>query len=172
MTRRYSDFDLLNNSLMVSSASVPRWSGDDSSKSTSVAGWSKDAGFDGRGGLALAPGGGGVGGGAPSLPGLRVSPHLLCVQVCGIGLLLPPKKLIGNMDRDFVAERQRGLQAYLDSLTQHPLLSCSLPVKKFLDPSSYSANYTGTAALLAAPSFPGSERPLTLLSASASKQER
>lgn len=47
------------------------------------------------------------------------------------------------MDRDFIAERQRGLQAYLDSVTQHPLLSCSLPVKKFLDPNSYSANYTG-----------------------------
>lgn len=71
----------------------------------------------------------------------------LSVQVCGLGLLLPPKKLIGNMDRDFIAERQRGLQAYLDSVTQHPLLSCSLPVKKFLDPNSYSANYTGTIAL-------------------------
>uniref|UniRef100_H2RZK6 PX domain containing serine/threonine kinase n=1 Tax=Takifugu rubripes TaxID=31033 RepID=H2RZK6_TAKRU len=81
VTRRYSDFDLLNNSLMV----------------------------------------------------------------CGIGLLLPPKKLIGNMDREFIAERQRGLQAYLDSVTQHPLLSCSLPVKKFLDPNSYSANYTEIA---------------------------
>lgn len=71
---------------------------------------------------------------------------LVFVQVCGISLLLPPKKLIGNMDRDFVAERQRGLQAYLDSLTQHPLLCSSLPVKKFLDPSSYSANYTGVFA--------------------------
>lgn len=73
---------------------------------------------------------------------------IACVsaQVCGIGLLLPPKKLIGNLDRDFIAERQRGLQAYLDSVTQHPLLSSSLPVKKFLDPSSYSANYTGMFA--------------------------
>lgn len=50
------------------------------------------------------------------------------------------------MDRDFIAERQRGLQAYLDSVTQHPLLSSSLLVKKFLDPNSYSANYTGRAA--------------------------
>lgn len=70
----------------------------------------------------------------------------LSVQVCGISLLLPPKKLIGNMDRDFIAERQRGLQAYLDSVTQHPLLSSSLLVKKFLDPNSYSANYTGMFA--------------------------
>uniref|UniRef100_H3CMN3 PX domain containing serine/threonine kinase n=1 Tax=Tetraodon nigroviridis TaxID=99883 RepID=H3CMN3_TETNG len=66
------------------------------------------------------------------------------LMVCGISLLLPPKKLIGNMDRDFIAE-QRGLQAYLDSVTQHPLLSSSLPVKKFLDPNSYSANYTEIA---------------------------
>lgn len=73
--------------------------------------------------------------------------RLLSVQVCGIGLLLPPKKLIGNMDRDFIAERQRGLQAYLDSVTQHPVLSSSLPVKKFLDSNSYSANYTGMFAL-------------------------
>uniref|UniRef100_A0A8C8DX39 PX domain containing serine/threonine kinase n=1 Tax=Oryzias sinensis TaxID=183150 RepID=A0A8C8DX39_9TELE len=68
-----------------------------------------------------------------------------CPQVCGISLPLPPKKLIGNMDREFIAERQRGLQTYLDSITQHPLLSNSLTVKKFLDPSNYSANYTEIA---------------------------
>lgn len=67
----------------------------------------------------------------------------LSVQVCGISLPLPPKKLIGNMDREFIAERQRGLQTYLDSITQHPMLSSSLTVKKFLDPNNYSANYTG-----------------------------
>ncbi|KAF3856743.1 hypothetical protein F7725_017466 [Dissostichus mawsoni] len=65
--------------------------------------------------------------------------------VCGISLPLPPKKLIGNMDREFIAERQRGLQAFLDSITQHPMLSCSLTVKKFLDPNNYSANYTEIA---------------------------
>ncbi|XP_029357032.1 PX domain-containing protein kinase-like protein isoform X5 [Echeneis naucrates] len=67
------------------------------------------------------------------------------LMVCGISLPLPPKKLIGNMDREFIAERQRGLQAYLDSITQHPLLSSSLPVKKFLDPNNYCANYTEIA---------------------------
>ncbi|RVE73472.1 hypothetical protein OJAV_G00049680 [Oryzias javanicus] len=67
------------------------------------------------------------------------------LMVCGISLPLPPKKLIGNMDREFIAERQRGLQAYLDSITQHPLLSNSLTVKKFLDPNNYSANYTEIA---------------------------
>ncbi|XP_013870781.1 PX domain-containing protein kinase-like protein [Austrofundulus limnaeus] len=67
------------------------------------------------------------------------------LMVCGISLPLPPKKLIGNMDREFIAERQKGLQAYLDSITQNPLISTSLIVKKFLDPNSYSANYTEIA---------------------------
>lgn len=117
VTRRYSDFDLLNSSLMVSYASVERR----------------------RPILRLIL--------AAAARVVRLTGSL-SVQVCGIGLLLPPKKLIGNMDRDFIAERQRGLQAYLDSVTQHPLLCCSLPVKKFLDPNSYSANYTGTLALI------------------------
>ena len=47
------------------------------------------------------------------------------------------------MDREFIAERQRGLQVYLDYITQNPLLSSSEAVKKFLDPNSYSSNYTG-----------------------------
>ncbi|XP_062316593.1 PX domain-containing protein kinase-like protein [Osmerus eperlanus] len=65
--------------------------------------------------------------------------------VSGINLPLPPKKLLGNMDREFIAERQRGLQAYLDFITQnHVLSSCEL-VKKFLDPNNYSANYTEIA---------------------------
>ncbi|XP_054906118.1 PX domain-containing protein kinase-like protein isoform X1 [Poeciliopsis prolifica] len=67
------------------------------------------------------------------------------LMVCGISLPLPPKKLIGNMDREFIAERQRGLQAYLDSITQHPQICTSLFVKKFLDPNNYSANYTEIA---------------------------
>uniref|UniRef100_A0A3B5B3X1 PX domain containing serine/threonine kinase like n=1 Tax=Stegastes partitus TaxID=144197 RepID=A0A3B5B3X1_9TELE len=71
--------------------------------------------------------------------------HLDFSSVCGISLPLPPKKLIGNMDREFIAERQRGLQTYLDSITQHPVLCSSLTVKKFLDPNNYSANYTEIA---------------------------
>ncbi|CAL8336709.1 unnamed protein product [Merluccius merluccius] len=67
------------------------------------------------------------------------------LQVSGISLSFPPKKLIGNMDREFIAERQRGLQAYLDYITQNPLLSSSEAVKKFLDPNSYSSNYTEIA---------------------------
>ncbi|CAL8382748.1 unnamed protein product [Boreogadus saida] len=67
------------------------------------------------------------------------------LQVSGISLSFPPKKLIGNMDREFIAERQKGLQAYLDYITHNPLLSSSEAVKKFLDPNSYSSNYTEIA---------------------------
>uniref|UniRef100_A0A3B3TUK2 PX domain containing serine/threonine kinase n=1 Tax=Poecilia latipinna TaxID=48699 RepID=A0A3B3TUK2_9TELE len=76
---------------------------------------------------------------------IEASQNLQSHTVCGISLPLPPKKLIGNMDREFIAERQRGLQAYLDSITQHPLICTSLFVKKFLDPNNYSANYTEIA---------------------------
>jgi PX domain-containing protein kinase-like protein len=32
------------------------------------------------------------------------------LRVSGIDLLLPPKKVFGNMDREFIAERKTGLQ--------------------------------------------------------------
>uniref|UniRef100_A0A5F8H2J4 PX domain containing serine/threonine kinase like n=1 Tax=Monodelphis domestica TaxID=13616 RepID=A0A5F8H2J4_MONDO len=64
------------------------------------------------------------------------------LQISGLSLPLPPKKLIGNMEREFIAERQKGLQRYLDVITtNHLLANCEL-VKKFLDPNNYSANYT------------------------------
>uniref|UniRef100_A0A8C9R129 PX domain-containing protein kinase-like protein n=1 Tax=Scleropages formosus TaxID=113540 RepID=A0A8C9R129_SCLFO len=66
-------------------------------------------------------------------------------NISGINLPLPPKKLIGNMDREFIAERQKGLQAYLNFITLHHLLSSSELVKKFLDTNNYSANYTEIA---------------------------
>jgi len=47
------------------------------------------------------------------------------------------------MDREFIAERQKGLQAYLNHITRHHVLSSCELVKKFLDTNNYSANYTG-----------------------------
>lgn len=64
-------------------------------------------------------------------------------KISSLSLPLPPKKLIGNMEREFIAERQKGLQAYLDVITSHHILSNCELVKKFLDPNSYSVNYTG-----------------------------
>ncbi|KAF4024020.1 hypothetical protein G4228_015966 [Cervus hanglu yarkandensis] len=65
------------------------------------------------------------------------------LQIAGLSLPLPPKKLIGNMDREFIAERQKGLQNYLNVITTNHILSNCELVKKFLDPNNYSANYTG-----------------------------
>uniref|UniRef100_A0A8D2PD15 PX domain containing serine/threonine kinase like n=1 Tax=Zosterops lateralis melanops TaxID=1220523 RepID=A0A8D2PD15_ZOSLA len=50
-----------------------------------------------------------------------------------------------NMEREFIAERQKGLQAYLDVITTHHILSNCELVKKFLDPNNYSVNYTEIA---------------------------
>ncbi|XP_014243631.1 PX domain-containing protein kinase-like protein [Cimex lectularius] len=58
-------------------------------------------------------------------------------QADGISLPFPPKKIIGNMDREFIAERQVALQKYLDVILQDPLFSSQLGVKKFLDPHNY-----------------------------------
>ncbi|RMB98947.1 hypothetical protein DUI87_24492 [Hirundo rustica rustica] len=67
------------------------------------------------------------------------------LQISTLSLPLPPKKLIGNMEREFIAERQKGLQAYLDVITTHHILSNCELVKKFLDPNNYSVNYTEIA---------------------------
>nr|XP_032825393.1 PX domain-containing protein kinase-like protein isoform X3 [Petromyzon marinus] len=67
------------------------------------------------------------------------------LQVSGVPLALPPKRLLGKLEREFVAERQRGLQLYLDALTAHPVLATCTAVRLFLDPDSYPANYTELA---------------------------
>uniref|UniRef100_A0A8C4W7H6 PX domain containing serine/threonine kinase like n=1 Tax=Gopherus evgoodei TaxID=1825980 RepID=A0A8C4W7H6_9SAUR len=67
----------------------------------------------------------------------------LLKKISALSLPLPPKKLIGNMDREFIAERQKGLQNYLNVLTANHILSNCELVKKFLDPNNYSVNYTG-----------------------------
>ncbi|XP_054719939.1 PX domain-containing protein kinase-like protein [Uloborus diversus] len=63
---------------------------------------------------------------------------LLC---SGIDLPLPPKKVFGKLEREFVAERQQGLQGYINFLLSHPMLAATIHVKKFLDPTSYSFNF-------------------------------
>ncbi|KAJ8975205.1 hypothetical protein NQ317_000203 [Molorchus minor] len=60
------------------------------------------------------------------------------LQVSGIPLDLPPKKLFGNMDPQFISERQQGLQKYLDNIFMNPILVSSLPARSFVDPANYS----------------------------------
>lgn len=55
-----------------------------------------------------------------------------------IDLPLPPKKLIGNMQPSFIAERQVALQNYLNEVLKHQILALSLSVRSFLDPNNYS----------------------------------
>ncbi|KAK3103603.1 hypothetical protein FSP39_020466 [Pinctada imbricata] len=62
------------------------------------------------------------------------------LRIAGIELPLPPKKVFGNLSREFVAERQQGLQVYVNAVLGHHLLANSLAVKKFFDPLHYSIN--------------------------------
>uniref|UniRef100_A0A8C5TLS2 PX domain containing serine/threonine kinase like n=1 Tax=Malurus cyaneus samueli TaxID=2593467 RepID=A0A8C5TLS2_9PASS len=83
--------------------------------------------------------------GEPPAAQIEASQSLHSHTISTLSLPLPPKKLIGNMEREFIAERQKGLQAYLDVITTHHILSNCELVKKFLDPNSYSVNYTEIA---------------------------
>ncbi|XP_012938998.1 PX domain-containing protein kinase-like protein isoform X2 [Aplysia californica] len=58
-----------------------------------------------------------------------------------VDLPLPPKKVFGNFDREFIAERQNGLQNYLQAITCIPVVANSIMVKKFLDANNYSSNF-------------------------------
>ncbi|CAH2042168.1 unnamed protein product, partial [Iphiclides podalirius] len=60
------------------------------------------------------------------------------LQQSNIDLPLPPKKLIGNMQPSFIAERQVALQNYINEVLKHQVLALSLPVRSFLDPKNYS----------------------------------
>ncbi|XP_018321403.1 PX domain-containing protein kinase-like protein [Agrilus planipennis] len=59
------------------------------------------------------------------------------LQISGIPLPLPPKKFIGNLNPEFVSERQKGLQKYLNTILMNPILMSSLPAKAFVDPANY-----------------------------------
>ncbi|KAH0950162.1 hypothetical protein HN011_003199 [Eciton burchellii] len=61
------------------------------------------------------------------------------LSISGFDLPLPPKRIIGNMERDFIAQRQIALQNYLNIVLMNPILASSLPMKKFLDPENYTA---------------------------------
>ncbi|XP_011872170.1 PREDICTED: PX domain-containing protein kinase-like protein isoform X1 [Vollenhovia emeryi] len=61
------------------------------------------------------------------------------LSVSGFDLPLPPKRIIGNMEPDFIAQRQIALQNYLNIVLMNPILASSLPMKKFLDPENYTA---------------------------------
>lgn len=84
----------------------------------------------------------------------------------GPAATLPPKKVFGNKDRNFILERQKGLdvslgpcyvccgrrtltllfsragrQTYLQTLLTHPTVKHLLPLKRFLDPHNYARDF-------------------------------
>ncbi|XP_068713818.1 PX domain-containing protein kinase-like protein [Montipora foliosa] len=63
------------------------------------------------------------------------------LETSGIELPLPPKKVFGNMDTAFIAERQQGLQNYINLVLAHPLLARHILVKRFLDPNNYLCDF-------------------------------
>ena len=48
------------------------------------------------------------------------------------------------MDTTFIAERQNGLQNYVNFILAHPVLARHISVKRFLDPVNYSCDFQGT----------------------------
>ncbi|KAK6175076.1 hypothetical protein SNE40_013612 [Patella caerulea] len=67
------------------------------------------------------------------------------LRISNIEFRLPPKKVFGNFDREFIAVRQSGLQEFLQSVLSNHLLAESIYVKKFLDPKTYSTNLSEIA---------------------------
>uniref|UniRef100_A0A1B0D5J5 PX domain-containing protein kinase-like protein n=1 Tax=Phlebotomus papatasi TaxID=29031 RepID=A0A1B0D5J5_PHLPP len=64
-----------------------------------------------------------------------------CLQISGIDLQLPGKKILGNMHPEFIAQRRVALQEYINHVLMNPILASSLPTKKFVDPDSYSTPF-------------------------------
>ncbi|OQV23921.1 Polypeptide N-acetylgalactosaminyltransferase 11 [Hypsibius exemplaris] len=67
------------------------------------------------------------------------------LEAFGLFAELPPKRAFGNKEREFVAERQSGLQTYLSSVISNPFLLTSKAVKQFLHPGSRMTDIAGRA---------------------------
>ena len=65
------------------------------------------------------------------------------LKISGVDLPLPPKRILGNMDREFIAERQHGLQLLINSILHHPMLAASKITKRFFDENAYNLNNSG-----------------------------
>lgn len=65
------------------------------------------------------------------------------LKISGIDYPFPGKKLIGNMQPEFIAQRRLELQEYIQNVLMNPILASSLPTKKFVDPDSYSTPFHG-----------------------------
>ena len=50
------------------------------------------------------------------------------LKLAGFDLTLPPKKVFGNMEREFIAERQHGLQVCQSTCTVNDLITALSPI--------------------------------------------
>ena len=90
-----------------------------------------------------------------------IAPHdqafFLPVQPSEVATFLPPKKVFGTAEQQFLTERQQGLEKFLKAILSDPLVSSLIEVKKFLDPVNYSSSFYGesqTCKLAVAPRPP------------------
>lgn len=65
----------------------------------------------------------------------------LVLKASNYDLPLPPKKVFGNLKKEFLSSRQAGLQEFLDKVLANLFLAHSVHVKRFLDPENYGENY-------------------------------
>ncbi|XP_046840763.1 PX domain-containing protein kinase-like protein [Xenia sp. Carnegie-2017] len=68
------------------------------------------------------------------------------LETSGATLPLPPKKMFGNMDNAFIAERLTGLQQYLQRVMEEPMFVRHECFKQFMDPKNYPLKMQDEAA--------------------------
>lgn len=75
---------------------------------------------------------------------------------------LPAKRYVGLLSSDFILERRRQLQDYLDELLAHASLAHSPPVLHFLQVSAAPPPVPAPPPACRAASFPAGRRPANL----------
>lgn len=67
------------------------------------------------------------------------------LNMSGVDIPFPGKKMTGNLDREFIAARQASLQLYTNIVLEHHFIRTSLVVRRFFDPKNFSQNFQETA---------------------------
>lgn len=74
--------------------------------------------------------------------------RLTSIYPAAIIPVFPEKRVLGNADEAFIAERMAGLGAYIDKVAHHPVLGASLDLLVFLDGSEAGLEVRGGGGLL------------------------
>eukprot|EP00095_Tigriopus_kingsejongensis_P005091 maker-scaffold159_size295958-snap-gene-1.36 protein:Tk05091 transcript:maker-scaffold159_size295958-snap-gene-1.36-mRNA-1 annotation:"px domain-containing protein kinase-like" len=62
-------------------------------------------------------------------------------ELSGINFAFPGKKITGNLDKEVIATRQKGLQEFLNEVLANPFLRTAIELKQFLDDASWTDNF-------------------------------